>query len=182
MLQCIYQQLISYSNYESAKTHCIGNHTVYYRQFYGSVSANSIYSYSEYLRKIPSFNCIQVNNVESNPLIRRFILRKFNIKRMINCSIFSNFRTAYSLPLHKDNYNVLIYLIRGRKKIQIANKKFSLHTNQGMIIPKNFSHLVKNTKNSHSLSIAYRPFHRLRPKGFLRIPLGRSQSSLDTSL
>lgn len=156
MLKILIKEIVNHKNFINDKIFTIGYHKIEGREFYGSVNANSLYTYHSYLSKICSFNSIQINNVETNSKIRSYLRKNFSFRKFLNCSIFFNYKTTYSLPRHKDNYHVFLFVLKGKKKISVQNKKRIIKANEGIIIPKNFSHRVLNQKNTFALSIAYK--------------------------
>jgi hypothetical protein len=156
ILKIVIKEIVSYDNFVNGVTYVIGQHRVGAREFYGSVSANALYTYHEYLHKLRSFNAIQINNVDKNYHINSLLKKNLKFKKFLNCSIFFNSTASYSLMKHKDNYNVYLYVLKGKKKVQIQNKKRTLIQKQGIKIQKNFSHKVFNQKNTFALSISYK--------------------------
>ena len=156
IIKILIKEIVSYDNYVNGLTYVISQHRVGAREFYGSVSANALYTYHEYLHNLKSFNAIQINNVDKTYQINSFLKKNFKFKKFLNCSIFFNSTTNYSLMKHKDNYDVYLYVLKGKKKVQIQNKKRTLIQKQGIKIQKNFSHKVFNQKNTLALSIAYK--------------------------
>jgi mannose-6-phosphate isomerase-like protein (cupin superfamily) len=74
--------------------------------------------------------------------------------QIIDIHAFISQKSSISFNWHTDDVNVYLYVLKGKKIVQIKNKTYILTKNQSCIIPKKYIHRVFSKKNTWALSIA----------------------------
>jgi hypothetical protein len=109
------------------------------------------FSFSEWVCSHNQWPVIKVEGIETISAVSN------NFKRFNPTSIhlFVSQKTGYSFKWHKDNVNVFLYVIRGKKIVQVKNKTYSVGPGSGVYIPKNDLHRVFSFKDTWALSVGY---------------------------
>jgi ribosomal protein L16 Arg81 hydroxylase len=111
--------------------------------------ANQKLSYTQYVSSIKNYSAIKVEGLEKNQNIKKFF-GKLKIK---DIHLFYSPKTDYSFGWHHDTTNVMLYVIKGRKRVQIKNKIYILKSGDCVSIPKGHKHRVFNQRDTWAISI-----------------------------
>jgi len=111
--------------------------------------ANQKLSYSQYVDSISKYSAIKVEGLEKNPHIKKY----FSKHKIKDIHLFYSPKTDYSFGWHHDTTNVMLYVIRGHKRVQIKNKTYVLKSGDSVAIPKGHKHRVFNQKDTWAISI-----------------------------
>lgn len=106
-------------------------------------------TYKEYVNNLKTYSAIKVEGLEEYKKITN-LFKNYKIK---DIHLFYSPKTSYSFGWHSDSVNVLLYVLKGKKHINIKNKKYILGTGDSILIPKRHIHRVFNYKDTWALSI-----------------------------
>jgi mannose-6-phosphate isomerase-like protein (cupin superfamily) len=142
LLKILQKEVISYQRYESGELKVIG--------LPGHVSTDCVVkdkmSYAQWVNTYRMYATVKVEGLES-------VASKYFKIRTRNIHLFVNQESAYSFKWHKDDTNVVLYVIKGRKKLQIKNKTYWLDAGQLAYIPKGYLHRAYSHKDTWALSV-----------------------------
>lgn len=158
ILKLLKQELRSQANFEQFKTVAIGEHTVFGVTFDSGLHAkDAVNEYTEYLKKYKTYRSIQVLGLEHNKrLMNAFKYDKgMNYKKLLNVCLFYSPTKTYSFNKHWDDYKVVIYVVKGRKKVIVGTKVHYVKAGEFIRIPKRVYHQVFNDKDTWAVSFAY---------------------------
>lgn len=138
--------------------HLILSYEYYYRdkllaldrrkRFIGSTYVKQKYSYSNWIRNHKQFCAIIAEKLDDEPKYSKM----FGLQNVVNLHLFYSPKTNYSFNWHTDTENVFLYVLKGKKIVQIKNKKHILTQGMGVHIPKGHIHRVFNSKETWALS------------------------------
>ena len=111
--------------------------------------ANSKFSYDCWINKAKTCTTIKVEGLESN----KKLLKYFSKYQIRDIHLFFSPKSSYSFGWHKDNVTVFLYVIKGKKIVNLKSKKHVLREGQGVIIPRGHLHKVFSDKNTWALSL-----------------------------
>jgi mannose-6-phosphate isomerase-like protein (cupin superfamily) len=140
------QEIISYDKYESGQLKVIGFESL----LHTDCVVNTKFSYANWIVSHHKYPVIKVEGIETIKKIKRLV--RFKIK---NIHLFVSQKTSYSFNWHKDDVNVLLYVVRGYKKLQVKNKTYILTPGMSTLIPKRHLHRVFSKKDTWALSIGF---------------------------
>jgi mannose-6-phosphate isomerase-like protein (cupin superfamily) len=140
-------QLLDYSKYEQGLIKVIG-HPDYK---HSDCIVKDFFTFSQWIEQHKSYPVIKVEGLETDHAVSS-CFNKINFK---NIHLFVNQKFGYSFDWHKDDVNVLLHVIKGRKTVYIRNKKVILHPGQHVIIPRGHLHRVSSMQNTWALSVGY---------------------------
>lgn len=106
------------------------------------------FSYSYWIKNYKSFCSVIAEKLECQDEFSKM----FGLRRVINLHLFYSPKTNYSFNWHTDTENVYLYVLKGKKTVQIKNKKYKLTAGKGVHIPKGHKHRVFNSKETWALS------------------------------
>ena len=112
-------------------------------------TVNKKFSFNEWVDKALSFSSIKVEGLEDNDKLKRAL----HNRKIKDIHLFYSPRSDYSFGWHHDTVNVILYVLKGHKKIQIRNKTHFLKSGDFVFIPKGHKHIVYNFRNTWALSI-----------------------------
>jgi mannose-6-phosphate isomerase-like protein (cupin superfamily) len=139
-------EIISFERYISGQLLALDRSTL---SGFISLNAKEKFTYSEWGKNINSFTVVKVEGLEDNKNICKHF-KKFKIK---DVHLFNSIKTDYSFGWHHDTVNVYLYVLKGKKRVSIKNKTYTVKAGQGILIPKGHKHRVFNYKNTWALSI-----------------------------
>jgi mannose-6-phosphate isomerase-like protein (cupin superfamily) len=142
LLKKLKQETVSYDRYASGELKFIieGFDT----------AVNVAYSYSQWIEAVTEIPAVKVEGLKLIPKIKE--VQNLKVK---NIHLFVSVKKGFSFNWHKDDVNVFLYVVRGKKIVFIENKKYVLVKNQGVFIPKGKLHRVNSQSNTWALSIGY---------------------------
>lgn len=145
MISRLKDQIESYSNYE--------NNLIFYIDKDGrdhSVKEN--FSYDNWLRVWDEQLTIKVEGLENDGIIKSNFP---HIKWIKNIHLFVKLRPGFSFDWHRDDINVYLHCVQGKKMVFVEDNKYTISTNEGVNIKKGELHKVRSNKNTWALSIGY---------------------------
>jgi glyoxylate utilization-related uncharacterized protein len=107
-------------------------------------SINKLVSFENFIKWQKHWPIIVIEN--ANKIIKS--------KNIIDIHVFIHNKAGYSFSWHKDETHVFLYVIKGKKIVDILNKKVLIKQNQGIFIPAKTMHKVRSIKGTVALSIA----------------------------
>jgi mannose-6-phosphate isomerase-like protein (cupin superfamily) len=146
LLKIVKDEIISFDRFNSGQLLALDRSVA---SGFVSWNAKEKFTYTEWVENIDSFTVVKVEGLEDNKSICNHF-KQFKIK---DIHLFNSIKTDYSFGWHHDSVNVYLYVLKGKKRISIRNKTFTLHSGQGIFIPKGHKHRVFNYKNTWALSI-----------------------------
>ena len=130
----------SYTHYELGLTKIIG----YPGYRHGDTVVKNIMSYSEWLATNTEYPVIKIEGIELD----------FKIPCK-NLHLFVHQQHGLSFNWHRDEVDVLLYVIKGSKTVYMQHRKILVHAGQHIKIPKGIRHRVISRKNTWAVSIGY---------------------------
>lgn len=145
LLKEVKDEIISYDRYANGQTIIVDRtgHTMW------SWRAKDKSSYKDFVDQIKQYAAVKIEGLEAN----KNLLKHFKNYKIRDIHLFYSPRTDYSFGWHNDSVNVILYVIRGKKRVSIKNKRYILRTGDRILIPKGYMHKVFNYKNTWALSI-----------------------------
>lgn len=81
---------------------------------------------------------------------------KINFDKRINSNhLFVNNKGGYSFKKHKDDTNVYLYVVKGKKYVHMNDDVYTVSTGEGIHIPEGTYHKVDSEPDTWALSIGY---------------------------
>lgn len=146
LLPILKNQILDYNNYEQGLIKVIG--------FPGYAQedrrVDQELSYSQWIGNYQSFPVIKVEGLERLDL--KLNLPKVRIK---NIHLFYNQKFGYSFNWHRDDVNVILAVLQGRKYFQSSLGSKFLYPGSYAVIPKGRAHRVCSNADTWALSIGY---------------------------
>ena len=144
MIELLKSEIESYDRYQ--------NNQIFYIDENGKdFSVKDSFSYSQWLKKIIEYSTIKVEGLENNHFITSNFLR-FKINSI---HLFYKNKKGFSFNWHKDDTNVYLYVIGGRKKVFIEDNIYWVGNGDGVHIKKGQKHKVESDDQTWALSIGY---------------------------
>jgi mannose-6-phosphate isomerase-like protein (cupin superfamily) len=145
LIPILKEQLLDYNNYEQGLLKVIG----YPGYPISDCTVCNVMSYSEWINTYHTYPVIKVEGIESIQQIRQ------HYNNCTNIHLFVNQHFGFSFNWHKDDVNVRLSVLKGKKTVWIKEKKYILHTSQSVIITKGYLHRVCSQKDTWALSVGY---------------------------
>ena len=147
LIPMLTEQLLDYNNYEQGLLKVIG----YPGYPISDSTVCDIMTYPEWIATYQKYPTIKIEGIESINEIRN-CFSKVSIK---NIHLFVSQKYGYSFNWHRDDVNVLLYVLKGKKILHLRDKVSTLYTRQLAIIPKGHLHRVSSIANTWALSVGY---------------------------
>lgn len=147
LLQLLRQQILDYDNYNQDLINIIG----YPGYPHTDCKVKDIVSFSEWISSYQTYPVIKIEGIEKLDPVKRH----FNNISVKNIHLFINQKFGYSFNWHRDNINVLLYVLSGKKTLYIRDKVFEIYPKQYAIIPKGHLHKVRSIDNTWALSVGF---------------------------
>jgi mannose-6-phosphate isomerase-like protein (cupin superfamily) len=141
------QELISFDRYTQNQIAVLGYQT--YKK--SDTLVKDVMSYAEWISTYGTFPTVKVEGLESNP----GLLKKFKQVKVKNIHLFVNQKTGFSFKWHRDNVNVILYVVSGKKIVYLRNSCTTLVAGQSILIPKRHLHKVFSTGGTVALSVGF---------------------------
>ena len=142
LLKKLKQEITSYDRYASGELKFITGGA--------DTTANTVYSYSQWIQSRLKMPVIKAEGIAVVP--RLASVSKLKIK---DVHLFVSVKSGYSFKWHKDDVNVLLYVVKGKKTVFIKNKKYVLTKNTAVTIRRGELHRANSIANTWALSIGY---------------------------
>jgi mannose-6-phosphate isomerase-like protein (cupin superfamily) len=128
------EAITSYVLYESGDTKYIKDHK-------DSVVKDNL-SYGEWVATYDTFPTVKVDGLENILPIKADTVH-----------LFVNNESNYSFDWHKDDVNVFLYVVKGKKTVYIESEVYEVTEGHGIDIPKGNLHKVYSETGTWALSI-----------------------------
>jgi mannose-6-phosphate isomerase-like protein (cupin superfamily) len=144
MIAELMNEVVSYERYEN-------NELFYIDKDGKDFSVKDTLSFSEWLIKKDNFPTIKVEGIETNA----FITSNFPRIDFNTVHLFVQNKKGYSFGWHKDDTNVYLYVVKGRKKVFIDDEQHWVGFGDGIHILKGNKHKVESDNDTWALSLGY---------------------------
>ena len=95
-------------------------------------------------------------NIKIEGLDDRNYHTQINFDKRINSNhLFINNKGGFSFKKHKDDTNVYLYVVKGKKLVHMNDDIITVTEGQGIHIPEGTYHKVDSVKDTWALSIGY---------------------------
>jgi len=95
-------------------------------------------------------------NIKIEGLDDRNYHTQINFDKRINSNhLFINNKGGFSFQKHKDDTNVYLYVVKGKKLVHMNDDIITVTEGQGIHIPEGTYHKVDSVKDTWALSIGY---------------------------
>ena len=143
----LHTELTNFNRYSSNQISVLGYKT-YART---DTLVKDVMSFSEWVFLNKTFPTVKIEGLED----QKYLLRRFKSVKIKNIHLFLNQKTGVSFKWHKDNINVILYVVSGKKIVYVKNKQVVLLPGQHVIIPKGHMHKVFSVAGTLALSVGY---------------------------
>lgn len=147
LYRLLVNEVTSYDRYQSGELKVIGlpgfEHT--------DCIVKEKLSYAEWIASCKKYAVTKVEGIEKTATIKK----QFRLPTK-DIHLFVANKTSYSFKWHTDNINVFLFVVKGKKRIQIKNKTHILRPGQGVIIPKGSLHKAFSQKSTWALSVGFK--------------------------
>jgi mannose-6-phosphate isomerase-like protein (cupin superfamily) len=128
------EAITDYNAYESGDVKFIKDYKDY--------AVKDAVSYGQWVANYRSFPVIKINGLENLLSIDSETVH-----------LFVNNESNYSFDWHKDDVDVFLYVVKGKKKVHIEQDTVELSEGEGVHIPKGSMHKVYSDADTWALSI-----------------------------
>jgi len=146
LYKSVKNELTSYNRYESGQLKLIGVDNYQHSDY---VVKNKL-SFLEWIGQKDKMPIIKIEGIENIKKV------KSHFTRCNNIHLFVHQKTCYSFNWHKDDVNVYLVVLKGKKIVYVKSKKIVLKSGQGVCIPKGHLHKVFSNKGTWALSVGYK--------------------------
>ena len=113
--------------------------------------AKDLVSFDKWINVWQSYPNIKVEGLDD-----RNYHTQLEFDRRINSNhMFVNNIGRFSFKKHKDDTNVYLHVVKGKKFVHMNDEIITVSEGQGIHIPKGFYHKVDSEKDTWALSIGY---------------------------
>lgn len=113
-------------------------------------------SYGEWLREYDRFKTIKVEGLEDVAWLREVldeVVLNITGKRRQDIHLFVNQKPGISFKEHKDDKDVYLYVVKGKKKVSLDGVIKPVYDDEGVFIEEGVKHYVENEADTWGLSI-----------------------------
>ena len=113
-------------------------------------------SYGEWLREYERYKTIKVEGLEDTPWLREVldeVVLNITGKKRQDIHLFVNQRAGVSFKAHRDDKDVYLYVVKGKKVVDLDGIKQIIYDDEGVIIKECVKHFVENEADTWGLSI-----------------------------
>jgi mannose-6-phosphate isomerase-like protein (cupin superfamily) len=157
ILKILKEQVVDYNNYKKYKLVGIGEQSVHGRVYINGAYAQDNHSFATWLRDYKKYHSVQVLGLENNKKLMSAFkkIKKFDFAKLQDICAFYSPNNNFSFDKHKDVVNVILYVVKGRKKVYLGNKIQYVNAGQWVYIPKGTYHKVYNKKDTWAVSFGF---------------------------
>ena len=113
--------------------------------------AKDLVSFDKWINVWQSYPNIKVEGLDD-----RNYHTQINFDKRINSNhLFINNKGGFSFQKHKDDTNVYLYVVKGKKLVHMNDDIITVTEGQGIHIPEGTYHKVDSVKDTWALSIGY---------------------------
>ena len=148
LLKQIHEQTFQYETFASGNLIVIDKHSSK-----GALDSKAVdfISYRQCITKLDNFPVVKIEGFEKNKILQTAIKPLLNSVKDVH--VFKTNKTGFSFKWHKDDVNVKLLVLTGKKIVNIRNSKYTLLPGQFVDIPKGHIHRVFSTAGTIALSI-----------------------------
>ena len=113
-------------------------------------------TYGEWLREYERFKTIKVEGLEETKWITECVdevVHNITGKKRSNIHLFVNQKPGVSFKSHKDDLDVYLYVVKGKKKVSLNGEVKPIYDDEGILIEQGVKHFVDNEADTWGLSI-----------------------------
>jgi|TARA_B100000902_G_C27314677_1_gene920503 mannose-6-phosphate isomerase-like protein (cupin superfamily) len=113
-------------------------------------------TYGEWLREFNRFKVIKVEGLEDVSWLREVldeVVKNITGKTRQDIHLFVNQKPGVSFKSHKDDKDVYLYVVKGKKKVNMNNEVKPIYDDEGIIIKQGVEHFVESEADTWGLSI-----------------------------
>jgi len=148
MINDLTDEILSFTRYEN-------NQIIYIDKEGKDYKVKDKITYGVWTKTYKDIPHIKVEGLEDKSFHSK-ILKDFNLVYKINSvHLFYNQYGGFSFPEHADDTNVLLYIVKGSKKVYIDKHPILVKEEQAIFIPKGVKHRVDSSENTWALSIGF---------------------------
>jgi mannose-6-phosphate isomerase-like protein (cupin superfamily) len=148
MINVLTDEILSFTRYEN-------NQIIYIDKEGKDYKVKDEITYSNWIKTYKDIPHIKVEGLEDKSFHLK-ILKDFNLDHKVNnVHLFYNQYGGFSFPEHADDTNVLLYIVKGSKKVYSDNHPILVKQEQAISIPKGVKHRVDSSPDTWALSIGY---------------------------
>lgn len=148
MIDALHDEILSFSRYEN-------NQIIYIDKNGKDYKVKDEITYGSWIKNYKNIPHIKVEGLEDKFFYLK-ILKDFNLDHKVNSvHLFYNQYGGVSFPEHADDTNVLLYIVKGTKKVYVDNHLILVKEEQAIFIPKGVKHKVDSSENTWALSIGF---------------------------
>ena len=137
-------ELVSYDRYEN-------NQLIYIDDQGKDHFVKDNYSFTEWLMNKQKHPTVKIEGIERNS----FISSNFPHIKYNSIHLFIQNKKGFSFDWHKDDTNVYLYVVKGRKKVFIDDEQHWVGFGDGIHILKGNKHKVESDNDTWALSLGY---------------------------
>ena len=112
--------------------------------------AKDIISYAKWVSVWKKYPNIKVEGLDDKDYHQ-----KLTDKRINSNHLFVNNKGGFSFKKHKDDTNVYLYVVKGKKHVHMNDSVITVSKGEGIHIPKGVYHKVDSDPDTWALSIGY---------------------------
>jgi len=148
MIKVLNDEMVSFSRYEN-------NQIIYIDKEGKDYKVKNEITYGNWIKTYKNIPHIKVEGLEDKEFHLK-ILKDFQLDHKVNSvHLFYNQYGGFSFKEHSDNTNVLLYIVKGSKKVYSDNHSILVKEEQAISIPKGAKHRVDSAPDTWALSIGY---------------------------
>lgn len=148
MIKVLNDEIVSFSRYEN-------NQIIYIDKEGKDYKVKDEITYGNWIKTYKDIPHIKIEGLEDKTFHLK-ILKDFNLDHKANSvHLFYNQYGGFSFPEHADDTNVLLYIVKGSKKVYIDKHPVLVKEEQAVFIPKGLKHKVDSSENTWALSIGF---------------------------
>ena len=113
-------------------------------------------TYGEWLREFERFKTIKVEGLEDVAWLREVldeVVLNITGKKRQDIHLFVNQKPGVSFREHKDDKDVYLYVVKGKKKVSLNGEVKPIYDDEGILIEQGVKHFVDNEADTWWLII-----------------------------
>lgn len=147
LLPFLKKQILDYDSYAQGFTKIIG----YSGYPHSDCTVKDQMTYAHWVNTLDTYPVIKLEGLEQFPKL----VKHFKYLRPQNIHLFASQRNGMSFKWHKDDIDVLLYVVKGYKLVEIRNQRHILRSGQSVYIPKRHLHRVVSKADTWALSVGF---------------------------
>jgi mannose-6-phosphate isomerase-like protein (cupin superfamily) len=148
MINALTDEILSLSRYTN-------NQIIYIDKEGRDYKVKDEITYGSWTKTYKDIPHIKVEGLEDKSFHLK-VLKDFQLDNKVNSvHLFYNQYGGFSFPEHADDTNVLLYIVKGSKKVYIDKHSVLVKEEQAVFIPKGLKHKVDSSPNTWALSIGF---------------------------